>query len=49
MGDCEDEKLEGIQRPRMFQAHLKAMLKTLFAAVWALQQESWEVKKTIEQ
>lgn len=49
MGDCEAEKLEGIQRSRMFQTHLKAMLKMLFAAVWALQQESWEVKKTIEQ
>lgn len=49
MGDCEAEKLEGIQRSRTGQTHLKAMLKMLFAAAWALQQESWvEKKMTIE-
>lgn len=45
MGDREAEKLEGSQRSRMFQTHLKAMLKMLFAAAWALQQESWVEKK----
>lgn len=44
MGDCEAEKLEGIRRSRTVQTHLKAMLKMLFAAAWALQQELWVEK-----